>query len=118
MAKTSKKQTYRIRGRIWIESNNEAFLGSGRVELLEKVKEYGSISKAAKAMKMSYRQAWELIDSMNSKAKNPLVIKQSGGKNGGGASITEAGEEAISTFKNLREEMFQFLEMKNKNLKV
>jgi molybdate transport system regulatory protein len=114
----AKKSSYQLRGRIWIENQNEAFLGVGRVELLRKIQEFGSITKAAKAMKMSYRQAWEMIDSMNKKAKSPLVEKQSGGKGGGGAVLTKEGEKAIVSFTTLREEFYQFLEMKNKELNL
>ena len=108
----------KVRGRIWIESNELPFLGLGRIELLKKIKEFGSITQASKAMKMSYRQAWQMIESMNQESKMPLVIKQSGGKGGGGALLTESGMEAIDVFTNLREEFFEFLQEKSKKLKL
>ena len=97
-------------GRIWIESEAGPVLGYGRIELLEKIMEYGSISKAAAEMKMSYSQAWELIESMNANVNTPLVLKQTGGKGGGGALITPTGEKMIKTFKELNMKFQHFLE--------
>jgi molybdate transport system regulatory protein len=110
--------TYQVHGRFWIQTKQGAFLGAGRVELLEKVKKLGSISKAAKAMKMSYRQAWELIDSMNTHANKPLVITQTGGQKGGGASLTETGERAIVQFRKMEQNFKKFLGEKTKKFKL
>lgn len=110
--------TYKINGRFWIETKQGAFLGVGRVELLEKVKKFGSISKAAKSMKMSYRQAWELIDSMNQHAKKPLVITQTGGQKGGGSSLTITGEQAIIQFKKMQSACDKFLKLQTNKFKL
>ena len=109
---------YRCNGRIWIENNGETFLGFGRIVLLEKIREHGSISKAARSMKMSYKHAWDLVDSMNRQAGKPLVATSKGGKGGGGAQLTEAGERAIRDFTNLYERLIAFLEQETKNLKL
>ena len=87
-----------FRGRVWIDGPEGTFIGYGRVVLLERIKEHGSITKAAKSMKMAYRHAWELVDSMNRQAKDPFVVLATGGKGGGGARVTEAGEKAINLF--------------------
>jgi len=108
---------YRCCGRIWIENNGETFLGFGRVVLLERIREYGSISGAARSMKMSYRHAWNLIDSMNRQAGKEMVTTSKGGRGGGGAQLTEAGEEAISTFRNLQERLTVFLEQETAKLR-
>jgi len=63
-----------INGRIWISKKEETFLGYGRVVLLERIKDYGSITKAAKSMGMSYRNAWELVASMNKLSEKPLIV--------------------------------------------
>ena len=89
---------YNIKGRMWIAKGEETFLGYGRIVLLERIKEYGSITRAAKSMNMSYRHAWELVESMNRQAGSPLVETATGGKGGGGAFITPMGEKAITTF--------------------
>ncbi len=71
-----------ITGAIWIERHDgsERFLGKGRIQLLELIVEHGSISKAAKAMEMSYKRAWDLVNSMNSQAQKPFVITRMGEK--------------------------------------
>ena len=96
-------------GRIWINTEKGPYLGYGRVELLEKVKQFGSIRQAALDMKMSYRQAWELIDQMNQQAGAPLILTQRGGKGGGQAVVTEAGEAAIVLFHAFNEAFQEFL---------
>ncbi|OGW61526.1 MAG: ModE family transcriptional regulator [Nitrospirae bacterium RIFCSPLOW2_12_42_9] len=97
-------------GRIWIEGKEGTFLGYGRVILLERIKEYGSISEAAKSMDMSYRHAWELVDSINKQAREPLIETATGGKGGGGARLTAAGERAVSAFRDLYARFKGFLE--------
>lgn len=101
----------RVNGRLWIESQNDRFLGPGRVELLERIIEVGSIAKAASAMEMSYKKAWDLINSMNTQALHPFVLTQAGGKKGGGAIVTEEGKKAIAAYRSLQLRFQQFLEM-------
>ncbi|MFN3786181.1 MAG: winged helix-turn-helix domain-containing protein [Thiothrix sp.] len=84
--------TYHLRGRFWIESPQGTFLGQGRVALLERIRDLGSISAAARSIDMSYRQAWALVNSMNAYSHTPLVSRATGGKGGGGASLTASGE--------------------------
>jgi molybdate transport system regulatory protein len=96
-------------GRIWIETTHGPFLGYGRVELLQKIGELGSLRKAAAAMKISYRQAWDFVDQMNKRTDKPLVIFERGGKNGGGASLTPEGEKAIALFNELDTAFRKFL---------
>lgn len=92
---------YKIKSRIWIEGKNGTFLAEGRISLMKKIIETGSISAAAKSMKMSYKKAWEIIDGMNKEANKPLVIRVSGGKGGGGTQVTEEGLKAIQLFEKL-----------------
>jgi len=92
-----------IEGRIWFKKEGKNLLGNGRVELLEKIEEHGSISKASKAMKMSYKAAWDMVDAMNNLSDSPLVEKVTGGKNGGGTQVTKEGKALINTFKKFKE---------------
>jgi len=92
-----------IEGRIWFKKDGKNLLGNGRVELLEKIDEFGSISKASKAMKMSYKAAWDMVDAMNNLSEKPLVEKVKGGKGGGGTKVTEVGQELINSFKKFQE---------------
>lgn len=98
-----------LRGRIWIDGPEGTFLGYGRIILLERIREDGSITAAARSMEMSYRHAWELVESMNRQAVSPLVVSAAGGKGGGGARLTKAGEEAISLFWKLYQDFQDFL---------
>lgn len=108
--------TYRVNGRLWVETEQDRFLGPGRIELLQKIQEYGSISKAAAAMQMSYKKAWDLVASMNSQAHHPLVMAQTGGKKGGGALVTEAGQQAIMQYLALQERFKAFLAQESQSL--
>ncbi len=107
---------YHCQGRIRIENNGETFLGSGRVVLLAKIREHGSISRAARSMEMSYKHAWDLVDSVNRQAGTPLVTSSKGGKGGGGAQLTKAGERAIKDFANLHQRLAAFLEEETEKL--
>jgi molybdate transport system regulatory protein len=110
------KEEYTIKSRIWIRTKNGAFLGFGRVALLKKIDEYGSISKAAADMKMSYKKAWELVNSMNSQHSSPLVIRKIGGKGGGGSVLSAAGKNAIKVFEDLAQKNDDFLNDRMKEI--
>lgn len=90
-----------VEGRIWIKARDRNFLGHGKVELLERIAASGSIAKAAKAMKMSYKAAWDSIDLMNKVASEPLVMRTTGGRGGGGTKVTQKGLEAIRIFREM-----------------
>ncbi|MDA8077535.1 MAG: LysR family transcriptional regulator [Nitrospiraceae bacterium] len=107
-----------LKGRIWIDGKEGTFLGYGRVILLERIQEYGSITKAARSMEMSYRHAWELVDSMNRQASRPLVESATGGRGGGGARLTEEGESAIALFRRFYEDFQAFLADEGKALSL
>src|SRR5690554_5443682 len=96
-----------INARFWLKSIEQtAYLGIGRVKLLENIAEFGSINQAAKQMKMSYKKAWKLIDEMNSlHADQPLVISEKGGKAGGGTQLTALGNFYIQEFRQLETEL-------------
>lgn len=104
--------------RIWLYANGEKLIGKGRVELLELINETGSISSAAKEMKMSYRQAWQMVKEMNERASMPLVKKQLGGKQGGGASLTVLGVKIIHEFRVLEQKINAFATNEMKNISL
>ena len=115
---TRTREKLQLKGRLWIDGKDGTVLSFGRVVLLDRIKRYGSINKAAKSMEMSYRHAWELVDSMNSKGVKPLVITAVGGKNGGGTRITTEGEKAVKTFWDLYKKFADFLKKENKKLDI
>jgi molybdate transport system regulatory protein len=87
----------RVRLRIYL-GEEEHKLGPGKIQLLEAIREHGSISAAARSMGMAYRHAWELIDDLNRCFRAPVVEASTGGRTGGGAAITPLGEELIRRF--------------------
>ena len=91
----------KIKGHIWIATEQGHIIGPGRKKLLEAIRDCGSITLAAKSMKMSYRHAWEMINEMNSVSNLPLVEKNTGGVNGGGSKLTPEGEKLIAEFEKL-----------------
>jgi len=103
------EKMYRLNGRLWLETEDGRFLGIGRLELLEHISALGSISKAAQAMGMSYKRAWDLVSSLNAQATTPLVATQTGGSKGGGAVVTAAGQQAIAEFKALQARFQEFM---------
>ncbi len=79
-------------------------VGPGKVRLLELIGETGSISAAGRAMTMSYRRAWLLVDALNHLFKEPLVTTKLGGKAGGGAALTPFGREVVRHYRVLEKE--------------
>ncbi|MDP2690288.1 MAG: LysR family transcriptional regulator [Deltaproteobacteria bacterium] len=116
--KPERSPEYKVEGHIWIDGGEGDFLGVGRVTLLEMIRETGSITKAARAIKMSYRRAWEHVESMNRQSASPLVTASVGGRGGGGASLTEAGESAIKAFRGLDERFRAFREREQGRIRI
>jgi molybdate transport system regulatory protein len=86
-----------IRFRIYLDG--EGHIGPGKVELLEHIRALGSIAAAGRAMGMSYRRAWELVDETNRIFGRPVTMRQAGGRRGGGAQLTPLGEAIIAHFR-------------------
>ena len=74
-------------------------IGHGKIDLLEKIATCGSISAAGRAMAMSYRRAWELVEELNNIFEQPVVERQIGGRNGGGATLTPFGAALVTHFR-------------------
>lgn len=107
---------YKIKSRIWIESDNNVLLGEGRVHLLKAIQNTGSLSKAAKTLNISYKKAWQLLDSVNKSAKKPVTINSVGGKGGGGAQLTDYGKSLISAFDKINKNCWLFLDQELKRI--
>lgn len=89
------------------------FLGDRRIALLEQIEATGSIAQAAKAIGMSYKAAWDAVDTMNNLALQPLVRSNTGGVRGGGTEVTRYGRGLISTYRFLQQEYQQVLQRFN-----
>ena len=77
-----------------------AMLGPGKAELLDRIRETGSIAAAGRQMAMSYKRAWMLVEEMNAAFHAPLVDSARGGAGGGGARLTEAGQEVLRLYRD------------------
>lgn len=97
--KSNTRKPIRPKPRLRILFGEAIAIGPGKAELLETIGETGSISAAARKMGMSYRRAWLLVDTMNQCFRAPLVETALGGKGGGGAVVTEVGQEVLRRFR-------------------
>jgi len=97
---TVKKPIARLQIRVAFDSG--LVLGPGKVDLLEHVRDTGSISAAGRRMKMSYKRAWDLIDAMNKHFTTPVVETSTGGAGGGGARLTAMGIEVIERYRSIQ----------------
>lgn len=109
---------YTLNGRIWIETPLGKVLGHGRVELMERIHACGSLRQAALQMKMSYKQAWDLVQHMNTHLDEAVVVLSRGGTGGGKAIVTEKGLHVIAEFKKLQTNLIEFLKEQEKMLKI
>lgn len=76
-------------------------MGPGKADLLDAIERSGSISAAARQMGMSYKRAWDLVDTMNRSFREPLVLTATGGSHGGGAQVSEFGHEVLRRYREL-----------------
>lgn len=84
-------------------------LSHGKAELMELIRETGSISQAAARMGMSYRRAWLLVDELNRLFREPSIETKQGGRSGGGATLTVFGEELLKRFRGMEARTMQAL---------
>jgi len=103
------KQPVALEGSIWFQKAETRLLGGDRIALLEKIDELGSINSAAKAVGISYKTAWHLVNIINNLSEKPLVDRMTGGKGGGGTILTREGKKVIEQFRVVQEEHRKFL---------
>jgi molybdate transport system regulatory protein len=87
--------------KLRIDFDGNRYIGHGRIELLELIGQHGSIAKAAKAMEMSYKRAWYLIDDFSAIFSEPLIERQHGGRGGGAAKLTPFGAEVVRLYREM-----------------
>ena len=87
--------------RLRILFGPDAMLGPGKAELMEHIRETGSISAAGRRMGMSYKRAWSLVEDLNGIFREPLVASARGGVGGGGAHLTEAGVAVLAAYRGV-----------------
>ncbi|HXG78187.1 MAG TPA: LysR family transcriptional regulator [Methyloceanibacter sp.] len=97
---TSRKQGPAARLRIVL--GDAIAMGPGKADLLENIRETGSIAAAGRRMGMSYKQAWLLVETMNACFAKPLVEAAKGGKSGGGAALTPLGQQVLARYRRMQ----------------
>jgi len=88
-----------LRLTLRIDHAGRHMLGPGKVRLLELIGEHGSISAAGRAMGMSYRRAWLLVEALNATFTTQVVAARPGGSGGGGARLTEMGQQVVRRYR-------------------
>jgi molybdate transport system regulatory protein len=100
-----------LRARVWVDVDGKAALTDAGADLLEQISVCGSLSEAARRLKFSYRRAWMLLDAMNNRWPEPLVKTATGGRRGGGATLTEHGRHVLSAYRDLQVQVEHLLGM-------
>jgi len=91
-----------VQGDLWLGRKGKAYLSANRIDLLESIDRLGSITHAAKDVGLSYKAAWDAVDAMSNLADRPLVIRATGGPQGGGSHLTEHGRELVRLYRLLQ----------------
>ncbi|RKU03497.1 molybdenum-dependent transcriptional regulator [Burkholderia sp. Nafp2/4-1b] len=97
-------------GELWLRAGQQTLGGATRIALLAAIGETGSITRAAKAVGLSYKAAWDAIDTMNNLAGEPLVTRSTGGKGGGGTTLTSRATSLITAFRMIEREHRRFID--------
>jgi molybdate transport system regulatory protein len=87
--------------RLRIDLGPDCSIGPGKIALLEQIERSGSLSKAARTLKMSYRRAWLLLEDLNRTLGRPVTTASVGGAGGGGAQITPFGRHLVAAFRDI-----------------
>ncbi|RSZ60153.1 LysR family transcriptional regulator [Massilia atriviolacea] len=96
------KRAGRVDLKLRLLHGDDIAMGPGKADLLDAIEGAGSISAAARAMGMSYRRAWLLVEVMNNSFAEPLVRSAAGGSQGGGASVTAMGKEVLTRYRAMQ----------------
>jgi molybdate transport system regulatory protein len=99
--KPSSKPVAKFRLRVTV--GEVIAIGPGKIQLLEAIRETGSITAAAKSLGMSYRRAWLLLDELNHALRKPAVDSAKGGVQGGGSALTPVGQQLIDTYRRIED---------------
>ena len=88
-----------LKGRLSLETPLGAVLGDSRIRLLEAIGQFGSLNRAARAVPLSYKAAWDALDAMNAHSPQPLVVRSTGGAGGGGTTLTDYARQLIALYR-------------------
>jgi molybdate transport system regulatory protein len=105
-----------IRSKIWIEVDGEPVFGRGRRFLLEAIDSHGSINRAAQEVDISFRKAWGHIKAMEDRLGVKLIERQTGGKNGGGATLTDDARKFVKKYEALEKGIQQIVDKRFRSI--
>jgi molybdate transport system regulatory protein len=105
---------FQVKAKLWLEIDNKCIIGQGRAELLNKIKEQGSLTKVAKSMKMAYSHAWSEIQEISIAVGDPVVETVTGGKQGGSSRLTQLGEDILKRYDEETSRLEDYLSKRNK----
>ncbi len=109
-------QSLKLYGEIWLGRDEMSGMGDLRISLLEQIDVTGSITRAAKAVGISYKTAWDTVDAMKNISGKALVESASGGSHGGGTRLTEEGRRLVETYRFIQREHEHFLAALSKGI--
>jgi molybdate transport system regulatory protein len=92
-----------VQFRLRIRTGDEIAVGPGKIDLLERIADAGSITAAAKELGMSYRRAWLLVDTMNRCFRSRVVETEAGGNRGGGTQLTSLGAQVVRSYRRIED---------------
>lgn len=95
----------RPRAHVRVDFTDDVSIGPGKIGLLEQIEKTGSLSAAARELKMSYRRAWLLMTNVNTGFTEPVVVLSVGGVEGGGAQLTRFGKQLVSDYRKLEQQV-------------
>ena len=107
------QNSFTMAAELTFYKDEEVFLGTVHIRLLKQVVKDGSIHAAAKNLKMSYQHAWHLLDKLNNLSPLPVLIRQKGGRDGGGCIVSNYGLKLITTFDSKQLALQDFLKDNN-----
>ncbi|QIM51995.1 TOBE domain-containing protein [Hydrogenophaga crocea] len=105
------KQRLQVHGALWLSMDGANVAGQGRIALLRAVAKHGSITQAAKAFGMSYKAAWDAIDTMNQRSRTPVVERVTGGRGGGSTLLTAYGQRLVERYAQVQAVHQRFLQL-------
>ena len=95
--------------KLWFEVGGKPIIGEGRAKLLREIYKYGSLSKAASILGISYRHAYDLVTSINERSGDVIIESTVGGAGGGGTRLTEKGRKLVEDYLSLKDEITKYI---------
>lgn len=105
-----------VKSKVWLEKDGKLVFGTGKYLILKTIAETGSINQAAKILKMSYRHIWSYVNSIEKRLGCPLLMKNKGGKDGGGAILRDSARELLKKYEKLEQEVKAFADRRFKEI--